>query len=260
MIVSKDLRSMLSEKEQGLLGWSEVADPVVVGMLGRAGFDAVLLDAQHGLHDWNSLQAGITEATLCGIPSLVRVGVGATALAARALDMGAAGVVAPMINSAEEAQRFVDEVKYPPVGRRSWGPSRAMQLAGIDHGTTFLAGANDRTALIAMVETRGALENLADILAVPGLDGILVGPGDLSIALSNGTLDPNGSAVRSAMKEIVQKTRQHGKIACAYAANPVRASELLADGFHLVSAGYDGSLIENAFRQAAAAARNPVAG
>jgi 4-hydroxy-2-oxoheptanedioate aldolase len=250
-----DLFSLLKRKPRALLGWIELAEPMIVTLMARAGFDAVLLDAQHGGHDVASVKAGLTEAARAGVPALVRIEVGAYAFAARALDLGAAGVLAPMIDTAEDAHRFVAEVKYPPLGKRSWGPTRAMQIHGPADGPAFLAGANARFAALAMIETRAGLTNLDAILATPGLDGVLIGPGDLSIALSNGTIDANGPAVRAAMGEILAATRRHGKIACAFAGRPERAAELIEEGFDLVTSGYDTGLIDAAFRQAVAVAR-----
>ncbi len=158
------------------LGWSMIADPMVAGFLARAGFDAVLLDQQHGTHDYKSCCAAITEVALAGKSTLVRVPVGDFAMVSRMLDAGAAGVVAPMINTVADAEAFAAAAKFPPVGQRSWGPDRAMWLSGLRNGADYLAGANDRALTIAMCETQAAIADLEAILAVPGIDGILVGP------------------------------------------------------------------------------------
>ncbi|KOX58803.1 hydroxyacid aldolase [Streptomyces purpurogeneiscleroticus] len=230
------------------LGWSMIADPMVAGFLARAGFDAVLLDQQHGTHDYKSCCAAITEVALAGKSTLVRVPVGDFAMVSRMLDAGAAGVVAPMINTVADAEAFAAAAKFPPVGQRSWGPDRAMWLSGLRNGADYLAGANDRALTIAMCETQAAIADLEAILAVPGIDGILVGPADLSIALSQGTvIDPLGSAVTAALSEIARKTRAAGKIPCAFAPSPARAREMVGMGYQLVSIEYDAMTIVNAF-------------
>lgn len=230
------------------LGWSMIADPMVAGFLARAGFDAVLLDQQHGTHDYKSCCAAITEVALAGKSTLVRVPVGDFAMVSRMLDAGAAGVVAPMINTVADAEAFAAAAKFPPVGQRSWGPDRAMWLSGLRNGADYLAGANDRALTIAMCETQAAIADLEAILAVPAIDGILVGPADLSIALSQGTvIDPLGSAVTSALSEIARKTRAAGKIPCAFAPSPARAREMVGMGYQLVSIEYDAMTIVNAF-------------
>lgn len=249
---------LAEERGAVLLGWSEIAAPAVVGLMARSGYDSVLIDLQHGQHDIASTRDSITEATLAQTPALVRVPVRDWAMAARALDLGAAGIVAPMINSAEDAAAFAAEIKYPPLGRRSWGPGRALQAHRMTPGDYF-AGANASTAAIAMCETREALAALDDILSVPGVDGILVGPADLSIALSNGTIEPEGTAVREAMREIARRTRARGKLACAFGGRAERAAELIAEGYQVVSVGYDTFTLASAFAGAVDGLRQKIA-
>ena len=230
------------------LGWSMIADPMLAGFLARAGFDAVLLDQQHGTYDYKSSCAAITEVALAGKSSLVRVPVGDFAMVSRMLDAGAAGIVAPMINTVADAEALAAAAKFPPVGQRSWGPDRGMWLAGLRNGADYLAGANDRALTIAMCETEAGIADLEAILAVPGIDGVLVGPADLSIALSKGAvIDPLGSAVTAALGEIARKTRAAGKIPCAFAPSPARAREMVGMGYQLVSVEYDALTIVNAF-------------
>ncbi len=249
------LTALRCPDHRALLAWSELTDPMLVGLMARSGFDAVLLDMQHGLHDIGSVMKCISEAALCNTPVLVRVEVGGYATAARLLDMGALGVLAPMINDAADARRFVAEVKYPPLGSRSWGPGRAMQLQGQDDAQAFLSNANEHTLALAMIETRAALQNLEDILSVPGLDGVLVGPGDLSIALSGGQLAPDGEAVRAAMVTVLDRARAAGKLACAYGGSVARTRELFEQGYQVVSPGYDSLFITAAFEGVVSQAR-----
>ena len=241
------LPDLLREGPARFLGWSGIKDPVIAGAMARAGFDAVLLDQQHGAHDYASCVAGLTEVALAGKPGLVRIPVGDFSMASRVLDAGASGIVAPMINTVADAQALVATTKFPPVGQRSWGPDRAMWFSGLAHGTAYLAGANARTLTIAMCETAEAIAGLDAILAVPGIDGILVGPADLSIALSKGAaLDPIGAAVTSALAEIVRKTRGAGKVACAFGHSPERTREMMGMGFQLVSIQTDGMILSAA--------------
>lgn len=245
--IAKSLRDRLHSDQAGFLAWSGLRDSILMGYIARCGYDAILLDQQHGLHDTESCIACISEAAITRTPVLVRVGVGDFAQAAKMLDAGAAGVVAPIVNSVEDARRFVSFVKYPPVGQRSFGPGRAMQLMDAIDDQGFIQSSNDNTLAIAMCETREALEDLDAILDVPGLDGILVGPADLSLALSGGTMAPDGEAVRNATREIVRRARAKGKVACAFAGTVERSRELASDGFHLVSVEYDEKVIADAF-------------
>jgi 4-hydroxy-2-oxoheptanedioate aldolase len=235
--------------------WSGMRDPAILEALIREGFDCAVIDWQHGFHDFASVQAGILAAYGQGAAALVRIGVGQFAEAARFLDWGAAGIIAPMINSVADARSFVDYVKYPPHGGRSWGPARATNLtrtAPIEH----LHGANDFTLAIAMIETREALAALDDILAVDGIDGVLVGPSDLSITLTGGeTVDASHALVDAALTRVANAARARHKLACAFCMDGTRAAELAQRGYHLLSIGQDQILLRMAGRQELAKAR-----
>ena len=140
---------------------------------------------QHGAIDLDGAMRAIQGVALAGKPTIARVPVGGFALASQLLDAGASGILAPMINSGDDARRLVEFVKFPPLGQRSWGPRTALPWSGLD-AAAYLQTANATAQAIAMIETRAALDALDDILAVDGIDGVFVGPSDLSIALSGG--------------------------------------------------------------------------
>ena len=179
------LAGRLAANGEALCAWVTVNEPAVAEWLAREAFDAVALDMQHGAIDFDGAMRSILSVALAGKPTIVRVPVGEFALASQLLDAGASGILAPMINSGDDARRLVEFVKFPPLGRRSWGPRTALPLSGLD-ATAYLNAANAMTQAIAMIETRAALDALDDILAVEGVDGVFVGPSDLSIALSGG--------------------------------------------------------------------------
>ena len=193
--VLRKLAGRLAANGEALCAWVTVNEPAVAEWLAREAFDAVALDMQHGAIDFDGAMRSILSVALAGKPTIVRVPVGEFALASQLLDAGACGILAPMINSGDDARRLVEFVKYPPLGQRSWGPRTALPLSGLD-ATAYLNAANAMTQAIAMIETRAALDALDDILAVDGVDGVFVGPSDLSIALSGGaTLEPRGAAL-----------------------------------------------------------------
>jgi 4-hydroxy-2-oxoheptanedioate aldolase len=228
------LPDLLNSRPTTWLGWCGMTDPIVAGVMARAGFDAVLLDQQHGFHDLASCVAGIGEVVGAGKPCLARIAVNDFPMASRLLDMGASAIVAPMINSVADAKAFASFVKLPPLGERSWGPARALQLTGMAM-PDYLKTANAFSLAIAMCETKEAIAALDDIMAVPGIDGILTGPSDISVALSNGaTIDGNSQTVFDAMADIGRRVRKAGKFACAYGANAQRAKELGQAGYQLV--------------------------
>ena len=170
----------------------------------------------------------------------MRVPLGAFAVASRALDFGAEGVIAPMINTVADAQAFVGATKYPPLGERSWGPTRAMTLAGITDPKLYLREANAAIVTLAMIETRTAMANLDAIAATPGIDVLFVGPSDLSIALTDGAeLDPHSNTVESRARPDRRGRRKAGKIAGLYCANAERAVACAKRGIRFLAVGSD---------------------
>jgi 4-hydroxy-2-oxoheptanedioate aldolase len=233
------LAKRLRSGEALVTSWNIWPEPLLAEVAARAGFDCVTLDMQHGLHDPVSVMRGIGAVALTGKPAIVRVPVGDNAMASRALDMGAEAVIAPMINTAEEARAFVAAMKYPPIGERSWGPLRAQTIFGIDPPTQ-LRIANEVTLALAMVETKRGLEALDEILAVAGIDGIFVGPSDLSVTLSAGrTIAPGDPLVEPAIKLIAERTLAAGKIAGAFAWGGGRAQFFRELGYRLIALGTD---------------------
>ncbi len=167
-------------------------------LIGREGFPAVTLDGQHGLWDTATIIAAVAAIRQGGSAPIVRIPVGEFASASRALDFGAEGLIAPMINTVADARAYVSFAKFPPLGERSWGPHRATTLAGMPDQKVYLREANELTVTFAMIETRTALDNVEAIAATPGIDALFLGPADLSIALSNGAnVDPMARRRRS---------------------------------------------------------------
>ena len=228
--------------------WVGVNDAQVAENLAREDFDAITLDMQHGSVDLVGAGRAILSVALAGKPTVVRIGVGDFAAASRVADAGAAGVIAPMINSVEDARSFADFMKFPPLGRRSWGPRACGPLSGFV-GPAYLHEANAITLAIAMIETREALDALDGILATPGIDGVFVGPSDLSIALSTGgAVEPRGAAVEAALTQIVEAARRHGKFAGLFCFDGAQAKAARARGIAFTSIATDALLMRAAAR------------
>jgi 4-hydroxy-2-oxoheptanedioate aldolase len=136
--------------------WSNLGSPIVAETVARAGFASVSLDAQHGLWDFGAMVSAIGAIIQAGASPGVRVPLNDYASVSRALDMGAEVVIAPMINNAADARRFAASAKYPPLGERSWGPTRAMSLQDKTVAVDYLREANDGTLTLAMIDRRGA--------------------------------------------------------------------------------------------------------
>ena len=198
-------------------GWCGLPYPIVAELVGREGFPAVTLDGQHGLWDTASILAAIAQVRLAGAAPIVRIPVGEFASVSRALDFGAEGIIAPMINTPADARAYVSFAKFPPIGERSWGPHRATTLARMADQKIYLRDANALTVTFAMIETRTALDNVEAIAATPGIDGLFLGPADLSIALSNGAdVDPmaerGGTRARAHHRRGEQERENHGRL------------------------------------------------
>ena len=258
-MIQTGLVSSLSEKlaagKTVLLAWCCLGMPHLGEAMLREGYDAALFDMQHGSFDFAGALRGVELAAMAGKPSMVRIPVGDFATASRLLDAGAAAIVAPMINSEADAVRFASFVKFPPVGERSWGPHRAFGLAG-QEGEAYFRKANDLHLAIAMIETREALDALDSILDVPGIDGVFVGPSDLSIALTRGAaVDAGHPEVDKALDHIAARCEAKGKIAGAFCMTGKRAKEVAAKGFRLCSISTDGMMLRLGARLEIKAAR-----
>jgi 4-hydroxy-2-oxoheptanedioate aldolase len=219
--------------------WVSLASPHAVEAMAAAGFSSVTLDVQHGFWTFGTLVEGIAAAALAKIPALVRLPLGGYGLGARALDAGATGLIAPMIDDAAEARLFADAVKFPPDGRRSWGPNRGARLSGLDRDG-YVRGANALAPAFAMIETERALANVDAIARVHGVDGLYVGPNDLSVSLTGGsTVDPGHPTVAAALDSVLAAASRAGKPAAIFANTPAFAADYLRRGFAMVSLGSD---------------------
>jgi 4-hydroxy-2-oxoheptanedioate aldolase len=222
-----------------LTGWVSMPDPLVAGVVARENLDAVTLDMQHGMVTEASAVLGIGQVVLAGKPAIVRIPVGDFSTASRMLDAGASGIIAPMINTVDDARRLAAYTKYPPTGERSWGPALALNLTGMGM-PDYLKQANGLTVTIAMVETRESLAVLESILAVDGIDGVFVGPSDLSIALSDGAeINALSPAVSDALDHVLARCRAYGKAACAFATTADSARDMRHRGYDLIAVGND---------------------
>jgi 4-hydroxy-2-oxoheptanedioate aldolase len=258
--MSESVLGKLGERLVGegraLCAWVTMNEPAVAEALAREAFDAVVLDMQHGAVDLGGAMRSILRVALAGKPTIARVPVGEFALASQLMDAGACGILAPMINCGEDARRLVDFVKFPPLGQRSWGPRAALPLSGLD-ASTYLTAANAMTQAIAMIETRAALDALDDILSVEGLDGVYVGPSDLSIALSNGrAVEPRGVEVMAEARRVVERAKAHGKYAAMFCFDGADAHAMQALGYRLCTIASDQTLLRSAARSELAAARS----
>lgn len=249
------LPDRLRERTPALTAWCGIAEPWIGAILARESYDAITFDMQHGLLDLNAVARAIPLVAAAGKPAIARIPVGEFQTASKLLDAGASGIIAPMINSVEDARRFAAFTKFPPVGERSWGPAASLMLTGLEPAA-YLKQSNGFSLTFAMIETREALTALDDILAVPGIDAIFLGPSDLSITLSRGeTLDVAGPEVEKALDHCQARAKAAGKLAAVYAATGERAAEFVRRGFSLIAVGSDTTCLRMGAQAALNAAR-----
>lgn len=211
-------------------------------IMGSLGFPWVLVDLQHGANNWESILPVIQALELSGTSALVRVGHADPSQIMRALDMGAIGVVVPMINTAAEAAVAAASAKYPPLGKRSFGPVR-KQYGKMDNLADPLC--------FAMIETREGLDNLSSIAMTAGIDGIILGPGDLAIDLGLGLGEKVPAQVMDAAEAIVSTCRRYGKIPGSFSFASDMTRSLLGIGMQMLAAGGDLQFLIEGGRSAA---------
>jgi 4-hydroxy-2-oxoheptanedioate aldolase len=238
------LARRLRSGETVYCAWCAIPSPLLSETIAREGFPAVVLDVQHGLWDIASAIGAIGALHHAGAAPLLRVPLNDIALTSRALDFGAEGIIAPMINTEADARAFAGTAKYPPVGERSWGPLRAMPLQNRTVTVDYLREANEGTLTLAMIETETALKNVDAIAATPGIDALFIGPYDLSTALSRGEKqDVDAPEVLRAIERIRDAAVKAGKVPGIYCNNVERARAMAERGFRFITVGSDLGLV-----------------
>ena len=245
------LASRLRAGEVVHSAWCGLGAPIVAEMIARDGFPAVSLDAQHGLWDFATMASAIMAIRAGGAAPVVRVALDDYGTVSRLLDVGCEGVIAPFINDADDARAFAAVAKYPPLGERSFGPMRAMALTGIPNPKSYVAQANDNIVALAMIETRAAVDNIEAIAATPGIDGLFLGPVDMSLTLSDGkTLDADAPEVDRVLERIIKATRDAGKIAGTYCFEAGQAAAFEKRGVRFFLIGSDTAFLQGGTRAA----------
>lgn len=224
--------------------WIASDNPAGTERIAGVGYDYVCVDGQHGLLDYSGWLAALTAidsrhraAGLVRVPSSDPFWIG------RALDAGAYGVIVPLVNTAEEAARAVQACRYPPDGVRSFGPSRSSLRVGPDAAT-----ANRSVSCLVMIETAEGLRNLDEICAVPGLDGLYIGPSDLTLALGGCRLgDPAvQDSFDRALDRILAVAERAGITCAMHCASGELAATRLNQGFTMVTISNDLAHLEQA--------------
>jgi 4-hydroxy-2-oxoheptanedioate aldolase len=233
------LRAIWARGDAALGGWCTVPSSFSAEIMAHSGFDWVCVDMQHGMIDFSHLVPMLQGISSTDTAALVRVPRNEPGIIGKSLDAGAWGVIVPMVNTGDEARAAVEACRYAPVGIRSYGPLRANLYAGSD----YFARANDEVTCVVMVETELAVRNVDEIVSVPGVDAVYVGPADLSVTLGlSPAPDQSDPVFSDALKTVVDACRRHGVVP-GIAGNAVTAVKRLEQGFRLVEVASDVGLL-----------------
>ena len=234
--------------------WVVLDSPASTERVARLGYDYVSLDAQHGLFGYSGMVAGLTAIDAAGAAvGLVRVSENGAGPIGRALDAGAAGVIVPLVNTAQDAAAAVAASRYPPAGLLSYGPMRSMLRIG-----PTPAVANDSVVVLAMIETPEGLADVEAIAATPGLDGLYIGPSDLTLAIGGaGPSDPSvADAFEAALARIRKACEDNGIAAGLHTRSGEDAAKRMSEGFTVLTVAGDITHLEDVARAHLRAARS----
>ena len=234
------LRTLWKNDQAAVNGWLAIANSFSAETMAHQGWDTLTIDLQHGVVDYQAMVGMLQAISTTATVPIVRVPWLEPGIIMKTLDAGAYGVICPMVNTREEAQKFVAYTSYAPMGTRSFGPVRALLYGGADYPSQ----ANDTIVRFAMIETAQALDNLDAILSVEGLDAIYIGPSDLSLALGcKPTFDDVDPKVAQAIDHIVARAKAHGIQAGIHNGRSDVAKARIAKGFRFVTVSSDARLL-----------------
>ena len=218
-------------------GWLQIPSTVSAEVMAHQGWDSLTVDMQHGLVDYTNALPMLQTISSTDVTPLARVNWNEPGQIMKILDAGAYGVICPMVSNKKEAENFVKACMYPPNGYRSYGPIRGLVYGGLDYADE----ANNEILKFAMIETKESLENLDEIMKTPGLDGIYIGPADLSLAIGEKpSFDkPEGDPVYEVIMKILDHAKKNNIIAGIQNGQPEYAEKMIKKGFQLVTIGSD---------------------
>jgi 4-hydroxy-2-oxoheptanedioate aldolase len=241
-MIKNKLREVWAAGRPTINGWLSIGNPFTAEIMAGQGYDSVTIDIQHGALDYSSVLPMLQAMRASGVVPMARVPWREPGIIMKALDAGALGIICPMINSSAEAADFVSYMRYPPAGQRSFGPTRATVAYG-----GYDVSANDEVLALAMIETRDGMERVDEIAATPGLDGIYIGPADLTLGTQNGRLAPAFDREEEEMialiKRILAACKTNGIRACLHCGTPDYAARAIGWGFDMTTVSGDSRLL-----------------
>ena len=231
------LKEIFKSGKAAVNGWLQIPNSFTAELMANQNWDSLTLDMQHGMIDYNSAVGMLQAISTTEVVPMARVNWNEPGQIMKILDAGAYGIICPMVSNKKEANNFVKACMYPPDGYRSYGPIRGLVYGGPDYADK----ANDELLKFAMIETKESLENLDEIMKTPGLDGIYIGPADLSLAIGQKpSFDkPDGDPVYEEIMKILEHAKKNNIIAGIQNGQPEYAEKMIKKGFQLVTIGSD---------------------
>ncbi|RMF33124.1 MAG: 2,4-dihydroxyhept-2-ene-1,7-dioic acid aldolase [Alphaproteobacteria bacterium] len=259
-MIPNALKAKWADGQATINGWLSIGSPFSAEIMAAQGFDSLTVDIQHGALDYHDMLPMFQAMRASGVVPMARVPWLEPGIIMKALDGGAYGIICPMVNSRKEAETLVGCMRYPPSGNRSFGPTRVNFSAG----PGYAAEANDQILALAMIETAEAMANLDAIVTTPGLDGVYIGPADLTLGVTAGRLAPGFDREEPEMVEAIRRVLDAAKAAGIRAGlhcgSPDYAARAIGWGFDMVSISNDVRLLAGAAQSAVARTRELIGG
>ncbi len=245
-MINSIVKTKWAKNETVLNSFLSIPNTLTAEIMAEQGYDALTIDYQHGMIGFSDLLTMLQSIRNSGVTPICRVSGLDHAIISKVMDAGAMGIICPMVNNREQSEQLVQDCKYPPIGIRSFGPTRA----NLTLSSNYFYESNESTFCLAMIETQEAFDNLDEIASTPGLDGLYIGTADLTIGLNQGQLTPGFDRKEPGMieakKKILEIAHKHGKVACLHCGTPEYAAQASDWGFDLVTITNDVRLLSSA--------------
>ena len=246
------LREMHKEKKQAIGTFFNAGDMSCMECIGYTGLDFVIIDAEHGPYDTESIMDLIRASESVGLTPVVRIADVTHKEIQRVADCGTDGIIVPCLRTVDEFKKLVDLAKYSPIGNRGFIKGRGSGFGNMDWAAgsieEFMANSNEKLMVIPQCETAESLEHIEEIAALEGIDGIFIGPFDLSISMGI-PAKFQLPEFKAAVKRIVDAFHNEGKPAYIYANNPAESRAYLADGIDGVANSLNSIVLTEAYKK-----------
>lgn len=243
------LKAALKRGEPQIGLWMSLATPYCAEICAGAGFDFIVIDAEHGPNDVRTVMATLQAVSAYPVQAIVRPPIGEVSLIKQVLDVGAQSLVIPLVETAEQAQLMVKAMRYPPGGLRGCAPAVA-RAARWGRVSDYLHLADEEMCLIVQIETKKGLDNLEAIAAVDGVDCLFIGPADLSASLGYRG-QPNDPEVQTVMDRAIARIKKTGKAAGILWTEEKGIRGYLQAGVTFMAVGVDVAILANGTQELA---------